>query len=169
VKILDRLPIPDAPITLFVGSDAVTIKRFQIGVWVSINDVHRPFLAVLDTGHTHNFSITQSQLRTYAGLTLNDLRFIGTTKLKGERLRQYEAMVRIHCNRRGTAELGEGSFPLITEEGISLAPEGSSRLPLLGLRALVHSNLRLVIDGKKRRSSGFYVGEGTRSRPPQWK
>jgi hypothetical protein len=150
VKILDRLPISNTPTTACVGTEPVTIKRFQIGVWVSINNVLRPFLAVLDTGHSHNFSITESQLLTYAGLTPGDLKFIGTTKLKGERLRQYEADVRIHGNRRGTVELGEGSFPLITEEGISLAPEGSSRLPLLGLRALVNSNLTLVIGGKDR-------------------
>lgn len=80
MKILDRLPVNDAPEVLFVGAEAVTIKRYQIAAWASLNDVARPFPIVIDTGHSHNFSITESLLRRWAGLSVNDLRFLGTTK-----------------------------------------------------------------------------------------
>jgi hypothetical protein len=42
---------------------------------------------------------------------------------------------------------------LWTPEGIAIFPEdvlNPARLPILGLRALVRSNLRLIIDGKRR-------------------
>ena len=56
MRILDRLPIEEEPTVLFVGAEAVTIKRYQIGVWISINDETRPFPAVLDLGHSHTRS-----------------------------------------------------------------------------------------------------------------
>ncbi len=150
MTILDRLPIGEEPTSLFVGTELVTIKRYQIAVWISINDEQRPFPAVLDTGHSHNLSITESQLKSFAGISPAQLQFIGTTRLKGERLRQYRADVKIHRNRPGTMKLREGSYRLTIDEGISLAPEGSSRLPLLGLRSLVRSGLVMSIRGKQR-------------------
>jgi hypothetical protein len=151
VRILDRLPIGDEPVVLFVGTEAVTIKRYQIAAWASVNDAGRPFPIVIDTGHSHNFSITESLLRRWAGLTPNDLRFIGTTKLKGERLNQYRADLRLHRNRPVTMELRDGHFLMTLDEGISIVPEGTIRLPLLGLRAIARNNLRLAVDGKRRR------------------
>jgi hypothetical protein len=130
----NKLPIGEEPTVLFVGTEPVTIKRYQIAVWVSINDVMRSFPAVLDTGHSHNLSITESRLKTFAGVSPAKLDFIGTTRLKGERLRQYRADVWIHRDRSGTMELGEGSFRLTIDEGISLAQEGSCRLPLNVIR-----------------------------------
>ncbi len=160
MTIVNKLPIGEEPTALFHGTELVTIKRYQIAVWISINDALRPFPAVLDTGHSHNLSITESQLKRFAFLSPGDLVFIGTTRLKGDRLRQFRADVRIHRNRPGTAEVGEGTFPLTTDEGISLAPEGSSRLPLLGLRALVRSGLRVNINGTRRfvsiKTSGWF-------------
>ncbi len=150
MTILDRLPIGETPTVLFVGTEPVTIKRYQIAVWISIDDDRRPFPAVLDTGHSHNLSITESQLRAFARLSPTRLRFIGTTRLKGERLRQYLADVRIHRNRPGTMELGAGSYQLTMDEGFSLAPEGSSRLPILGLRALVRSGVVMRMHGQRR-------------------
>lgn len=162
VRILDKLPIEEEPTVLFVGAEAVTIKRYPIGVWISINDETRPFLAVLDLGHSHNLSITESQLRSFASLSPARLEFIGTTRLKGERLTQYRADVRIHRNRPGTMELGEGSYRLTIDQGISLAPEGSCRLPLLGLRALVRSGLVMKMHGRRRtvslRTPGWFGG-----------
>jgi hypothetical protein len=153
VRILDRLPIADEPSLLFPGIEPIAVKRYQIAVWVSINDVLRPFPAVLDTGLSHNFSITESQLRTMAGLSSTALTCIGTTRLGGESLRQYRADLRIHRNHPGTMNLATGTWLLTTDEGISLVPEGSIRLPILGLRALVRSNLRLTVDGSRRQVS----------------
>lgn len=116
---------------------------------MSVNDPARPFLAILDTGHSHNFSITESQLRTFSGLSPSGLKFLGTTRLKGERQNQYAAEVRIHSNRPDTPELGIRSHRLELDEGISIAQEGVIRLPILGLRAIVRSGLKLTIDGKR--------------------
>jgi hypothetical protein len=150
VKILDRLPIGEDPAVLFVGAEAVTIKRYQIAAWASLNDATRPFPVLIDTGHSHNFSITGSLLRRWAGLSPGDLRLLGTTKLKGERLSQYRAELRLHRNRPGSLALGEGHRLLTLEEGISIVPEGSIRLPLLGLRAIVQNDLRLALDGRRK-------------------
>jgi hypothetical protein len=149
MKILDRLPIGDEPEMIAVGAEAVTIKRFQIFVWASIQ-ASPPFPAILDTGHTHNFSITESQLAHWAGLRSRQFPLIGTTRLKGEKLWQLQGELRLHRNRPGTRELGEDSLPLVLAEGFTLAPEGSSRLPLIGLRAIVSNRLTLRIDGKRR-------------------
>ena len=149
MKILDRLPVGDEPATIRVGADAVTIKRFQIFVWVSLQ-ASGPFPAILDTGHSHNFSITESQLVRWAGLQSRQFRLIGATRLKGEKLWQLQGDLRLHRNRPGTRELGEGRLSLVLDEGFTLAPEGSSRLPLLGLRAIVTNRLILRIDGKRR-------------------
>jgi hypothetical protein len=149
MKILDRLPIGDEPETITVGAEAVTIKRFQIFVWASIQ-ASPPFPAILDTGHSHNFSITESQLEHWVGLRSRQFQLIGTTRLKGEKLWQLQGELRLHRNRPGTRELGVGSLPLVMVEGFTLAPEGSSRLPLIGLRAIVGNRLTLRIDGKRR-------------------
>ena len=98
MRILDRLPIEEEPTVLFVGAEAVTIKRYQIGVWISINDETRPFPAVLDLGHSHNLSITESQLKAFAGLSPARLEFIGTTRLKGSGSDNTEPM----CGSIGT-------------------------------------------------------------------
>jgi hypothetical protein len=159
MRILDRLPISDEPATALVGSEAVTIKRFQIFAWVSL-EASTPFPAILDTGHSHNFSITESQLVHWAGLRSGQLKLVGTTRLKGERLSQLQGEVRLHRNRPGTRDLAQGSFPLVLTEGFTLAPEGSSRLPLIGLRAIVSNRLVLRIDGRRRlvslRSPGWF-------------
>jgi hypothetical protein len=124
------------------------IKRFQIFVWVSIQ-ASSPFPAILDTGHSHNFSITESQLTHWVRLRSREFKLIGTTRLKGEKLLQLQGDFRLHRNRQGTRELAEGSLPLVLTEGFTLAPEGSSRLPLIGLRAIVSNRLILRIDGKR--------------------
>jgi hypothetical protein len=149
MKILDRLPIDDEPETITVGGEGVTIKRFQIFVWTSIQS-SPPFPAILDTGHSHNFSITESQLAHWTGLRSRQFRLIGTTRLKGEKLWQLRGDLRLHRNKPGTRELGQGSLALVLAEGFTLAPEGSSRLPLIGLRAIVSNRLMLRIDGKRR-------------------
>jgi hypothetical protein len=149
MKILDRLPIGDEPATIGAGAEEVTIKRFQIFAWASVQG-SAPFPAVIDTGHSHNFSITESQLLQWAGLRPRQFRLIGTTRLRGEKLWQLRGDLRLHRNRAGTRELGEGSHPLILSEGFTLAPEGSSRLPLIGLRAIVSNRLTLRIDGERR-------------------
>ncbi|HKI38287.1 MAG TPA: hypothetical protein VKA46_40940 [Gemmataceae bacterium] len=77
-RILDRLPVPRQDTMTFVGQEAVTIHAYEILVWVSlaVRDVMDParlprFPALIDTAHTHNFSIQEEHLRRWAGLSLD--------------------------------------------------------------------------------------------------
>src|SRR5436309_2488755 len=74
MQILRKLPFSDVSHTLqFAGG--VVVRPYQIVVWVSLSagDALEPdarrFPAILDTGHNHNFSIQESQLLTWAGLS----------------------------------------------------------------------------------------------------
>lgn len=75
-RILERLPIPTKDTVAFVGQEAVTIHAFEIPVWVSlavrdVMDAGRlpPFPALLDTAHTHYFSIREEHHVRWAGLS----------------------------------------------------------------------------------------------------
>lgn len=159
MKILDRLPIGEEPATIEARGELVLVKRFQIVLWASLNG-SPPFPAILDTGHSHNASITESQLEHWTGLRSRQLPLVGSTRLKGARLWQLRADLRLHRNRPGTRELAGGSFLLDLDQGLTLSPEGSARLPLIGLRALVCNRLMLAIDGGRRhvnlRSAGWF-------------
>jgi hypothetical protein len=57
MKILDRLPYYDRPTLLSFRDVTVEIRGYQIVVWVRLRV--SVFPAILDTGHSHNFSIPQ--------------------------------------------------------------------------------------------------------------
>jgi len=63
MKIIDRLPFADRPHLVTVQGEAVDVYRNQIIVWISIDDVLRLLPAILDTGHGHNLSIGEGQLK----------------------------------------------------------------------------------------------------------
>lgn len=148
MKILNRLPIGEEPQTFFVGNEPVLIRRYQIAVWVRLKDLSFP--AVLDTGHTHNFALSEKHLREWAGLRPDSLRLIGRSKVNEEKLPQFQSEVFLHRNVPGTIGRAEGGILLRMEHGITLMPEKMARLPILGLRALVKNDLKLVMDGKRR-------------------
>ena len=148
MKVIDRLPIPDRPSLVTVGGDVVQVHRNQVVVWLSINDVLRPFPAVLDTGHGHNLSISDRHLSRWTGATLER---VGELEIDHRRVVQYAADVRLHRNVRGKTTLRGDSVPLETPQGITVVPEEyAPRLPLIGLRTFVANKLRIVIDGKSR-------------------
>jgi hypothetical protein len=70
MKIIDRLPFADRPHLVKVRGEAVDVYRNQIIVWISMDDVLRPLPAVLDTGHGHNLSIGEGQLKRWSGASL---------------------------------------------------------------------------------------------------
>ena len=119
MKILDRLPIPDRPHVVSVGSDVVQVHRNQIIVWISINDVSRPLPAILDTGHGHNLSIGEGQLRRWSGGTLKR---IGELEVGHQRVVQYAADVRMHRNVPGRAALGGDSLTPISGSEVLNTP-----------------------------------------------
>ncbi|CAN5858486.1 hypothetical protein BH23PLA1_BH23PLA1_31440 [soil metagenome] len=155
MKILDRLPILDRPRLVTVQGEAVDVYRNQILVWVSINNIERPLPAVLDTGHGHNFSITEKQLAKWSGATL---RRIGELEIARERVVQHDAELHIHRNVPGSMERRGETYRLEVPQGISVIPEGheaAPRLPLLGLRVLISNKLRLVSPGRPWRPTFF--------------
>jgi hypothetical protein len=131
MKIIDRLPFVDRPHLVTVRGEAVDVYRNQIIVWISIDDVLRPLLAILDTGHGHNLSIGEGHLRRWSGAPLKR---IGELEIGHRRVVQYAADVRVHRNVPGRAALRGDSYSLEVPQGISVIEEADApRLPLIGL------------------------------------
>lgn len=152
MQILRHLPIQAQPSTVQVGDEIVPIRAYQIIVWMSlapVPTVEAPvFPAVLDTGHSHNFSIRETQLRRWAGIRTDALRKLGAILVNQQEVPLHEACLWIYRNRPRTLEVLPRPFPLRILEGISVFPDGlpnAPRLPLLGLRGLMSNNLRLVL------------------------
>ncbi len=152
MKIIDRLPFADRPHLVTVRGEAVDVfYRNQIIVWISIDDALRPLPAILDTGHGHNLSIGEGQLKRWCGASLKR---IGELEIGHQRVVQYAAHVRVHRNVPGQAALRGDSYPLEMPQGISVFAEGDApRLPLIGLRTIVANKLMLVIDGDRRQAT----------------
>jgi hypothetical protein len=148
MKILDRLPIYREPALLTVQDEVVQVWRNQIVVWVSLGGAGRPFPAILDTGHSHNFAIARRHLDRWSGAELTQ---VGLAKIGRETVPQFAADLLIHRNVPGRRNL-RGAYPLSMDQGISVVPDDSPlapRLPLLGLRAILHNGLKLIVDGER--------------------
>ena len=103
--------------------------RNQIVVWISIDDVLKPLPAILDTGHGHNRSIGEGQLKSWSGASLKR---IGQLEIGHRQVVQYTADVRMHRNVPGRTALRGDSFPLEMPQGISVFEQGDApRLPLM--------------------------------------
>src|SRR5436190_23163524 len=108
-KILDRLPILSRDDVAFVRDEMVRLKAYEIIVWVSLRvesalgwAAETPrFPAILDTAHTHNFSIQEQHLIRWAGLRPEMLRVLGAVRQAGRRLPLHAADVWMHRNQPG--------------------------------------------------------------------
>ncbi len=108
MKVLDHLPYFEEPSFLSFRGITVEIRAYQIALWVRLQRLAFP--AILDTGHSHNFSIPERLLRSWADVdTLDPIGEIVVNRLS---LTQYKSDFWIHCNRRGQ------SGP--TDEAVSL-------------------------------------------------
>ncbi len=160
MKILDRLPFASEPYQLDIHRERLRIKPFQIVVQLSISgpwkwDPAAPIIpALLDTGNNHNFSIQEDHLIRWAGVNPQSLPLLGTMREGGRSPSLRFADAWIHRNQPGRHDLRGGKpFLLAMSEGIAIYPDDGSnypRLPLLGLRAIIKNNLKLVIDGKRK-------------------
>jgi hypothetical protein len=159
MRILDRLPVAEEHILLNVSGGRLRVKPYQIIVSISISDVptwdaRTPIIpALLDTGNNHNFSIQEQQLSRRAGIHPEGLRSLGVMREAGRTPALRFANVWIQRNQPIPAE---DPVKLTLDEGIAIdSADGSNypRLPLLGLRALLKNNLKLVIDEKRSRVS----------------
>jgi hypothetical protein len=163
MKILDRLPVAQEHVVLHVPGGRLRLKPYQTIVSISISDVpiwdaRTPIIpALLDTGNNHNFSIQEHHLLMWAGIHPETLPSLGAMREAGRTPSLRFAIVWVHRNQPGKRELrGEKSFMLKLDEGIAIYPTDNSnypRVPLLGLRAILKNDLKLVIDGKRRHAS----------------
>jgi hypothetical protein len=158
-KILDQLPISKRDDLVFVGQERVQIRAYEIIVWISLRPKGAlawhldlpPFPAILDTGHTHNFSIREDHLSRWAGLDTARLRSLGNLRQQGRLIPLHAANVWLHQNVRRNRDQLLDRPPQLLElpRGIAVHPvaTGFPRLPLLGLRALIANNLHLTLVG----------------------
>ena len=98
MKLIDRILYFEETTYLAVGGGTVEVRRDQIVVWMSLRTLLFP--AILDTGLSHNFTISERQLKEFAGV--DKLPVIGHTHVNRQLLPQANADAWLHGTRRGT-------------------------------------------------------------------
>jgi hypothetical protein len=104
-----RVHYYDKPSTLDCQGDTVDVRSYQIIVWVSLGQGLRPFPAILDTGHSHNFSISEEHLERWGGRRPDEFAVIGHIWLKNLRLPQIESDLWLRGDKPFRLKLEEGS------------------------------------------------------------
>src|SRR5438128_1561789 len=117
MKILDRLPFADRPHLMTVQGETVDVYRNQMIVWISIGDAHSPLPAILATGHGHNLSIGEQQLKRWSGASLER---IGELEIGHRRVTQDAADVHVRRNMPGRPALRGDNDPLEMPQEISV-------------------------------------------------
>lgn len=133
-----------------VQDQIVEVKAYQIICWVSVSlrsmlecDEKIPKIpAILDTGNTHNFAISQEQLQKWAGIHPDSLRLL-------TRLRDKKQLVPVRAASLWLR--ADEPFRMDIDEGIGVYERDGPRLPILGLRALTNSRLQIVIYADQKR------------------
>lgn len=157
--ILRGLPYFDARTVVVVRNREVPVRAQQIVVWVSLADIDQRdllrgtprFPAVLDSGFSHNFGIREELLRQWAGIQPAYFPRMGDIRVNNVTAARHDADVWLYRNRPGQRDELEDSppFRLGLSQGIVVYPAdtpNAPRLPVLGLRGLKWTGLRLSID-----------------------
>lgn len=160
MRILDRLPLLETRSEVWAPDQLATVKPYQIVVMVGLTtqETLEPgpglprFPPILDTGNNHNLAIREHQLRSWARIaTIDPRQFIS---VQGRKVPLIGASVWLFSNEPGKPTVSERPpVRLTTTEGVAVYPEdifNPARLPILGLRALVNSGLKLIVDGRRR-------------------
>jgi hypothetical protein len=157
VKIINRQPLREGTSEVRTPDGIAAVKPYQIVVMVSLSigvalePGGRRFPAILDTGLNHNFAIRRKHLDRWTALRLPVRKPVTIRK---QQIPLAAAQVWVSRNKPGTnAPSNLPPIRLRTPEGIAIFPENEpnpARLPILGLRAHVRSDLKLTIDGKRR-------------------
>lgn len=135
---MTKIRIPQHRTTAPSPTGPVLVRAFQLIVSVRLcvgSQISGKFPAVLDTGHSHNFSISETLLRSWTGFSLAR---VGTTRVNRIPVPVAIADIEVEGHR------------LKLPDGIAIFPQGHpgiTRLPLVGLRAIVRNCLKLSIDG----------------------
>jgi hypothetical protein len=167
MNLIDRQPLRQETSEVWTPDGIAPVKPFQIVVMVSLSiaDALEPegrrFPAILDTGLNHNFAIRREHLDRWTALRPPTRK---TVTLQKQEIPLATANVWLYRNEPGTNTPSDRRpIRLRTPDGIVIFPENApnpARLPILGLRALVRSDLKLIIDGKRRevtlKTSGWF-------------
>ena len=172
--ILRKLPYfdNDTFVTFPRASGPLLVRGSQVIVWVALTRItdFNPstsyrFPAILDTGFSHNFAIGARQLFDWAGLEATVLPHVGSATISMPglaastplKVSRHEATVWLYRNEPAQREplVSESPFDLQIDGGVIVYPRGfpAPRLPLLGLRGLQRSKLRLLINSDARHVS----------------
>jgi hypothetical protein len=140
------------------GQD-LTIRPFQIMLWACLTPTnqftppsaaHR-FPILVDTGHTHNFSISEKHLRNWARLKVKQfLKYpnpvmVNDASGNNHQMPLYDGCLWLLPNNNSTSPFRvdlDGGFTLFPENLGVLGP----RIPLLGGRALSTAKFILTVD-----------------------
>ena len=171
LPVLRSLPYFPTETAIVLGSERIAVRRYQIIVWLSIAGIGddepptdpRRFHAILDTGHNDNFAISPRQLRDWVGIAWAGLPLEPGVERRYQTIPvpHRRANLWLHPNQFGWRdEFDPGLPPVLLEldAGIAVYGDGEQvgvtattgligpRLPLLGLRALTTSRLRLRVE-----------------------
>jgi hypothetical protein len=134
-------------------------------IWITLSagssdaptPVTTPFPAIVDTGHTHSFSIQERHLTEWAGLRTENLRVSGAARDRGLRLLLRMATIWAYSLDPQSRDRLADQLPhrLSVPQGIAIYPSPGdfTRLPILGLRAIADNKLTLVVDGRRREAT----------------
>jgi hypothetical protein len=161
--ILNDQPIPSRDTVTFIGTEQIRVRADQIIVWVSLtvrnvligNPDMRRFPALLDTGMNHYFALQERHLEEWAGLRASDLVTVGSVRDRGQDLSLYAVSLFLFPIIAHNTDVDAGQVPIrmALPRGIAVYPTAGAfpRLPLLGLKAILHNRLRLIVSGDRRR------------------
>jgi len=159
--ILDRCPFYEEATEVETPTGLILIRSYQIVAWISLSvrgELSRPFPAVLDTGHSHNFSIKVEHLESWTGLHAHEIQTIGHARVNKQFVELKDAAVAVYSNTPGKRDalLEKSPYRLMLPEGIAVhraSDPFAPRLPLLGVRTMVTNQLRITINGSRKQVS----------------
>src|SRR3954447_25179952 len=111
MHVLRRMPFGETPASVVVAGEVVPVRAYQIilrvtlAVGETLAKDAPAFPAVLDTGHSHNFSISEGLLVRWAGVNPAACRKLGAILVNRQEVPLLGANLWVHRNRPGTSEL----------------------------------------------------------------
>jgi len=157
--------IPEHEYQVDVQRESVTIFPFELVLWASLTpgdqlllraDAAR-FPVVVDTAHSHNFSIRQTHLQSWAQLEIPSFKYLEDGVVWGSdgkryMLPFYDGDVWLYSD-----DPEMGPFRVELDGGFTFYPDRQKPpgpiIPLLGARALRTAGLRLTADYRTLRFS----------------
>jgi len=138
-RILRQLPFFREPTQIRFPGGPVSVRAYQIIVWISVTESAQGELepttprlpAILDTGHTHNFSIREGHLMQWARVNPRLLPPLRRIRLFGQHVTLFEANIWLYPNRYGMRDefAQESPYSLELSGGIAVFPDTTPIAP----------------------------------------